>query len=80
MSQLMYWTLDGMHCSAKCIHTSNEVIDVHLTLHNVHDITAAIYKSAQKGDSDNMRTDFRALDLTLQSIIKVLQKDSLLSR
>jgi len=45
--------------SPKCIHTSVEVINVQLTLHNVcDDITVAIYKTAHEGDFDNKQTDF----------------------
>lgn len=76
----MYWTLDWTHCSAKCIRTSNEVIDVHLTLHNVDDIIAAIYKCAHKGDFDNMRTDFPCPWSYVTASNRMLQKDYLLSR
>jgi len=45
--------------SPKCIHTSVEVINVQLTLHNVcDDIIVAIYKTAHEGDFDNKQTDF----------------------
>jgi len=33
-----------------------------------NDVTVAIYKSAHKEDFDNVQIDFRALDLTLQTV------------
>lgn len=73
MSQLMYWTLDWTHCSAKCIRISNEVIDVHLTLHNV--ISLLLFINAHiKEILITCGLIFRALDLMLQPVIECCWK------